>query len=133
MKEEDDEILGIALTKELCRICAKTFNGSIVMNTKLTKSNAKKIKKMHGKVMSYMKDPCLECQDMMKLGFVLIGVDEKKTTDVTSPYRNGNIYCVKQEVAEEIFKPNPPPKSGVAFIDFNILVQMEFPNVNTNS
>jgi len=131
--KQDDEILGIALIKELCRICARSFDGSIVMNNKLTKSNAKKIKAMHGKVMSYMKEPCQECQDMMKLGFVLIGVDEKKTTDVTSPYRNGNIYCVKQEVAEEIFKPNPPPESGVAFIDFNILVQMKFPNVNINS
>jgi len=131
--KQDDEILGIALIKELCRICARSFDGPIVMNNKLTKSNAKKIKAMHGKVMSYMKEPCQECQDMMKLGFVLIGVDEKKTTDVTSPYRNGNIYCVKQEVAEEIFKPNPPPESGVAFIDFNILVQMQFPNVNINS
>jgi hypothetical protein len=36
---------------------------------------------MNGKVIGYMKEPCKECQEMMKQGFLLIGVIGKLTED----------------------------------------------------
>lgn len=127
-----EETLGVALTKEACPICAKTVDGPIVMNTRLTKGEAKKVKELHGQVLNWMKEPCDECKDMMTKGFVLIGAVEKKTTDVTNPYRSGNIWCVKQEVAIQLFGENPP-KSGVAFIDVTVAEQIKLPGVNLNA
>ena len=128
-----DETLGVALTKEICPICAKTEDGPIIMNTRLSKHEAKKVNDMHGKVLQYMKEPCQECQELMKQGFILIGAVEKKTVDVTNPYRSGNIWVVKQEAADEIFKPHGAPKSGVAFIDVNVAQEIGLPNVNLNA
>ena len=128
----DDDILGVALTKELCKVCCKEMDGPIVMNTKLNKSSAKKVKEMHGKVISWAKELCPECQKMHELGFIFIGVDEKKTDDVTNPYRTSNIWCVKQEYAVTFFKPDEPPKSGVAFIDWRVAAQVGLPDVKTD-
>ena len=87
---------------------------------------------MHGKVMNYMKEPCDECKDLMTKGFVLIGAVEKKTTDVTNPYRSGNIWVVKQEVAIQLFGEKPPA-SGVAFIDVTVAEQIKLPGVNLDA
>ena len=130
---EKDNVLGVALVKELCNICCKEIDGPIVMNTKLNKSQAKKIEAMNGQVIGWSKEPCPECQAMKKLGFVLIGAVEKKTTDTTNPYRSGNIWVVKQQVAIDLFAPHPPPESGVAFIDVTVAAQMELPYVNLNA
>lgn len=128
-----EDILGVALTKEICPVCAKTEDGPIIMNKRLSKSEAKKVKALHGQALQYMKEPCVECKDMMSKGFVLIGAVEKKTTDVTNPYRSGNVWCVKQEVADTLFAPHPAPPSGVAFIDVTVAEQMKLPGVNLNA
>lgn len=130
---EEDKTLGVALVKEICPICAKLFDGPIIMNTKLTKANAKKVREMHGKALNYMQTPCTDCKELMSKGFVLIGAVEKKTTDTTNPYRSGNLWVVKQEVADRLFAPNPPPASGVAFIDINVAKEMELPDVNMSA
>ncbi len=123
-----DKKLGVALTKTLCSICAITeMDGDIVLNTVLTESNAKKVEDMHGKVVAWSKEPCPACQDMKSKGFVLIGVDEDRTDDVTNPWRTGNIWCVKQEAAEIIFAGQPVPESGVAFVDIKVCKQVGLP------
>ena len=128
-----DKKIGVALTKELCPICAKEIEGPIIMNTRLTESDAEKVEEMHGKVLDWSKTPCESCADMKSKGFVLIGAVEAKTTDATNPYRNGNIWVVKQQVADDLFKPHPAPKSGVAFIDVNVAQQLNLPNINLNA
>ena len=45
-------------------------------------------------------------------------------------YRSGNIWVVKQEVADALFAPHGAPKSGVAFVDVTIASQMQLPDVN---
>ena len=127
-----DDKLGVALVKELCPVCTKETEASIVMNTRLTKSNADKVKAMHnGNV--WAKELCPECLDMKSKGFIFIGAVEAKTEDATNPYRSGNIWVVKQEVAEEVFKPHGAPPSGVAFIDVTVAQQMDLPDVNINA
>lgn len=125
--------LGVALTKELCPVCTKEMEGPILINKKLTESAAKKVEDMHDQVIAWSKTLCDDCTDMKSKGFILIGAVEKKTTDVTNPYRSGNIWCVKQEVADNLFAPNPPPPSGISFIDVNVAHEMELPGVNLNA
>jgi hypothetical protein len=127
-----EDKFAVALTKEACPICAKTVDGPIVMNTRLTPGEARKVKELQGQVLNWMKEPCDDCKEMMTKGFVLIGAVEKKTTDVTNPYRSGNIWVVKQEVAIQLFGEKPPA-SGVAFIDVNVAEQIKLPGVNINA
>ncbi len=129
----DDKLFSAVLTKELCKVCAKEVDGAIIINTRLTKSNSKKVDELNGKVIGWAKDLCPECQKMHELGFIFIGVDEKKTDDVTNPYRTGNTWCLKQEAAINFFKPDEPPKSGIAFIDWRVAQQIGLPDVVTNA
>lgn len=127
-----DKKIGVALVHELCPICTKEMDSSILMNTKLSEKAATDVDKLNGTV-KWSPDLCEECRDMKSKGFVLIGAVESKTEDVTNPYRSGNIWVVAQEVAEELFAPHGAPKSGVAFVDVSIAAQMELPNVNLDA
>lgn len=129
----EDKKFAAALTKELCPICTKEMDGGIVVNTRLTTSDAKKVEAMHNQVIGWSKEPCDECKDMQTKGFILIGAVEAKTDDVTNPYRSGNIWCVAQKVADDLFAPHPAPKSGIAFIDVTVAEQMKLPGVNLNA
>ena len=110
-----DKTLGVALVHELCTVCTKEVSSPIVMNTRLSEKKAKEVGSMHDQNV-WSKELCPDCKKMKEMGFILIGAVEAKTTDVTNPYRSGNIYCVKPEAAEMIFKPNPIPESGVAIV-----------------
>ena len=124
--------LGVALVRELCPICAKETEQSILMNTKLGRKEATAVEKLHGNNM-WAKEICPDCKELKSKGFILIGAVEAKTTDTTNPYRSGNIWVVAQEAADQLFAPHPAPKSGVAFVDVNVAAQMELPDVNLNA
>ena len=124
--------LGVALVNELCPVCTKQVNGTVVLNTKLTEKAAKKVEEMHNQNV-WSKELCDECKEMKSKGFILIGAVEAKTNDATNPYRSGNIWCVKQEVAEQLFAPHGAPKSGIAFVDVTVAAQMQLPGVNLDA
>lgn len=120
------------LTRELCPVCTKEMDGDILLNTRLTEGEAKKVEAMHNQVVGWSKTLCPDCSDMKSKGFILIGAVEKKTKDVTNPYRSGNIWVVKEEVAVQLFGEKLPPQ-GIAFIDVTVAAQMELPDVNLNA
>lgn len=124
--------LGVALTKTLCPVCTKEMDGDILLNTRLTEGEAKKVEAMHNQVIGWSKTLCPDCSDMKSKGFILIGAVEAKTEDVTNPYRSGNIWVVKEEVAIQLFGEKLPPQ-GIAFIDVTVAQQMELPGVNLNA
>ena len=124
--------VGTALVHELCPVCTKEMDSSILINTKLSERAAADVEKLHGTV-KWSPEWCEDCKDMKTKGFILIGAVEAKTDDATNPYRSGNIWVVTQEVAEELFAPHGAPKSGVAFVDVTIASQMELPGVNLNA
>lgn len=124
--------IGVALVHELCPVCTKEMDGSIFINQKLSEKEAKKVEDMHGKVV-WSKELCPDCKEMKSQGFILIGAVEAKTEDATNPYRSGNIWCVKQEVADQLFAPHPAPPSGIAFVDVTVAAQMQLPNVNLDA
>lgn len=124
--------LGVALVKELCPVCTKETDASILINTKLTEGMAKKVEDLNGSV-KWASQLCPECKEMKSKGFILIGAVEAKTEDATNPYRSGNIWVVKHEVADKLFAPHEPPKSGIAFVDVTVAAQMELPGVNLDA
>ena len=124
--------VGTALVHELCPVCTKEMDSSILINTKLSERAAADVEKLHG-IVKWSPEWCEDCKDMKTKGFILIGAVEAKTDDATNPYRSGNIWVVTQEVAEELFAPHGAPKSGVAFVDVTIASQMELPGVNLNA
>lgn len=114
-----EKILGVALTKEACRLCGKEVDGPIVMNSRLTKNEAKKAEDLHGECIGYAEKPCEECQGLMKQGFLLIECDESKTEDHSNPWRTGRQWVIKQEAAKRIFQ-NADLSKGAAFIPIEV-------------
>ncbi len=125
--------LGRGLIRELCPVCTEETEASVLLNGKLSEGDPETVKKVNGGV-KWSPTFCAKCAKMKEDGlFILIGAVEAKTVDATAPYRSGNIWGVKQEVAIQLFAPHEPPKSGVAFIDVNVAAQMELPGVNLNA
>jgi hypothetical protein len=94
--------LGVALTKELCVVCNKESDGAILMNKVLTKSLAKKVEDMHGKVIGFSDKPCSECLEAVGDGVYIIEVNEQLTEDMSNPYRTGKQWGVKKEAIERM-------------------------------
>jgi len=111
--------LEVALTKEQCFICLKTYDGSIVMNTKLIESEAKKVKELHGKVVEIMKEPCAECKSYMKKGIILISVEEG--SDPKNPHRTGGWWVVKEDFVKRLLKDTPNKKMLPSILEQRVM------------
>jgi hypothetical protein len=65
-------------------------------------------------------EPCEKCAEYMKMGVILISVDEKKSTDMKNPYRSGGWVVIKDEwVLKAVTTPELQQsilKARVAFI-----------------
>lgn len=131
MKDKDN-VLGVALVMELCPICAVEIAGPIIMNTRLTKKNAKEVESMHGKVVGWSKEPCESCKELKKKGFILIGAVQAKSIEGKDPYRSGNIWVIHHEKAIEMFSPEYVLK-GAAFIDVLDAQKMGLPDVKLDA
>ena len=122
MKEKD--IIGTALVHENCPICGKKINEQIMMNSTLTEKNAEEIKSLHNKSVGYSEEPCDECKELKKQGFIFIEVDESKTEDKSNPYRTGNMWVIKKEAAERIITNKDIIDVGASFIDMIVAKQI---------
>lgn len=109
---------------ELCPVCTRKTGGDTIEIP---------VGDYHRHNVIWSRDLCAECLGMKSKGFILIGAVEDKTTDATNPYRSGNVWCVDHSVAEEVFKPHPPPASGIAFIDVKVAQAMALPGVNIDA
>ena len=89
----NDDIFGVAIPK--CYFCGKDKN-EIIMTTLLTKENARKVKKAHGKVID--KTPCDECKKYMEQGVILIEVK-----DDDPEYRLGGFVVITEDGIKNIF------------------------------
>lgn len=101
--------LEVAIVNEICPICCKETGHSLVMNTLLNESHAKKVKEMHGKTIGFS-DPCEECQGHLDNGYIaLLGIDPEKssaedgTVKLENIYRTDKFVWLKKDTAEEVF------------------------------
>ena len=97
MKESNFEV---SLAKETCPVCAKQFDGPIIMNSLLTPNMAKKVKELNGKSIGFLEKPCNTCKEYMDQGVVVIGVDPERSDDIKNPWRTGAFVVVKDDFFE---------------------------------
>ena len=117
----EEKKLGIAIVKYVCPICGQINEdaSSIVMNTRLTKADAKKVEEMHDKVVGYSDKPCKECQKILDHGaFFVIGIDLEKSDDMKNPWKTGHLVGIKK--ASEFYQHLPEEYKGknALFMDY---------------
>jgi len=110
------ENFAVSLAKELCIVCCKEMDGPILINKRLTKKDAERVKNLNGKVIGWSEKLCDDCNDMKEKGFIFIGYDSSKTDDRNNPWRTGNIWVVKKEAARNMLDEKTYNK-GFVFID----------------
>ena len=120
--------LGVALVKEACFVCAAIYDGSIVMNTRLSPTQAKKVEELNGQVVGYLPEPCEKCKELMSKGFLLVGIIEEKSDDKSNPYRSGNQWVVTNDYASRLLEKEPDILTrGWSFIDIEIAKTIGLP------
>lgn len=99
-----DVKIGTALVHEVCLICGKPMNESIVINQKLTTKEAKKVEKLNGKAIGISKDACDECLKFKDTAIFCIAIDEEKS-DKNNFYRTGRISGITKNF--KLFTEHP--------------------------
>lgn len=73
-------------------------------------------------------EPCSECQEHMKTGIILIGVDEEQTQDLQNPCRSGHFLVVTEDCIRRLFKTKALVESvldkRIAFVDRRIAEEL---------
>lgn len=122
--------LETAIVYELCLLCGKKHNESIIMNCLLTKKEADKIKSLHNEAVSYSKKPCKECQENTKEAFMFISYDEEKSDMDNIPeglYRTGHIVGTKKDIplVQKFVKEHQPKTldTGYIFFPYQLMIQ----------
>ena len=117
----EEKKFGTAIVKYVCPICGQINEdaSAIVMNTRLTKADAKKVEEMHDKVVGYSDRPCKECQKIIDQdAFFVIGIDPEKSDDMKNPWRTGHLVGIKK--ASEFYQHLPKEYKGkdALFMDY---------------
>ena len=109
-----ENTIGVALTK--CYFCGA--DSDIILNQRLTVSEARKVEAMHGKVVSM--DPCPKCAEYMKRGIVLIGIDPDKSEPgwnkggrIPNPHRTGHYIVITEKGFKHAFTEGPAAAFGL--------------------
>ena len=123
----EEKKFGTAIVKYVCPICGQINEdaSSIVMNTRLTKADAKKVEEMHNKVVGYSDKPCKECQKILDQdAFFVIGIDPEKSDDMKNPWRTGHLVGIKK--ASEFYQHLPEEYKGknALFMDYRKMRQL---------
>lgn len=111
--------LYVGMVHELCPICGKSMNHSVILNTKLTKKCAEQIKEIDGKAIKFSKDACEECSKHKDECIYVIGIDSDKSdnSSMQGLYRTGQVVGIRKDF--KLFKDYPEfvlkTKNGVEF------------------
>jgi len=65
----------------------------------------RRLRKVIPRLACYNKRPCTKCEEHMKLGIILISVDEKLSTDKDNPYRTGGWVVIKEDAIRRMVNP----------------------------
>lgn len=91
--------LGVGIIYELCPICGKNANSSIIMNKVLRPKYAKQIEELNGKAIGFSKDACEECTKHKDECIYVIGIDPDKSdnSSIQGLYRTGQIVGIRKD------------------------------------
>ncbi len=96
--------LAVGIVHEICPICGKPMNETIIMNNKLTPKYAKQVEEANGKAIGYSKDACKECLKYKDDVVFCIAINEDKSK-LNNPYRTGQLVGVRKDFQLFIDKP----------------------------
>lgn len=96
--------IGVACVHEICPICGKPINESIIINSKIGPKYAKEVEEANGKAIDYSRDACKECLKYKDDAVFCIAIDETKSKP-NNPYRTGQIVGVRKDFQLFIDKP----------------------------
>lgn len=97
-----DDKFAVALTR--CYYCGES--NEIILNRKLTKPMAAKVKEVDGKVLTM--NPCTKCEEYMKEGVILITIDPYKSDAgwekeaMPNPFRTGGFFVIKDDAFKDM-------------------------------
>jgi len=105
---------------ELCPVCAKKHNESILLDKRLKKSIEK------DNFLGW--NLCNEHKFQREKGFdFLVAIDESKSSlpyKLTNIYRTGSVIAVKTKVYQDIFNQKPP-ENGLSFCDEDSIKKLQ--------
>lgn len=96
--------ISAAIVHEICPICGKPMNESILMNSKIGPKYAKQVEEINGKAIGYSKDACEECLKYKDDAVFCIAIDEAKSKS-NNLYRTGQLVGVRKDFQLFIDKP----------------------------
>lgn len=70
--------LAVGIVHEICPICGRPMNETIIMNSKLTPKYAKQVEEANGKAIGFSKDACEKCTKYKDECIYVIGIDPAK-------------------------------------------------------
>ena len=108
MEKQKNNEIGVALVKEACPGCLTEMDGGLIMNRKIgNKAANKRLNDMNGKVVGIADHFCEECEEWSKKGIIIITVDEKKTDDISNPWRTGGFFVLKDDYIKKLMDESP--------------------------
>lgn len=96
--------IGTALVHEVCPICGKPMNKSIIINQKLTAKEAKKVEDLNGKAIGISRNACEDCLKFKDTAVFCIAIDEEKS-ELNNFYRTGRISGISKNF--KLFTEHP--------------------------
>lgn len=88
--------LAIGIVHEICPICGKPMNETIIMNSKLTPKYAKQVEEFNGKAIGYSANACEECAKYKDICTFCVSIDVKRS-EPNNPYRTGQIIGLNKD------------------------------------
>lgn len=91
--------LAVSIVHEICPVCGKPMNDTIIMNSKLTPKYAKQVEEINGKAIGISKDACEECTKHKDECIYVIGIDSSRSDskNIEGIYRTGHIVGVRKD------------------------------------
>lgn len=99
--------LSAGIVYELCPICGKSVNSSIIINKILRPKYAKQIEELNGKAIGFSKDACEECSKHKDKCIYVISIDSSKSDSksLEGLYRTGQIVGIRKDF--QLFVDHP--------------------------
>lgn len=116
-----------------CPICGRVADSAIIMNSRLTKKDAEKVKELNNKTVDWSENACKECASHKDECIYVVEIDAKKS-EQNNPYRTGMYWGVRKDFA--LFVDHPEyilkTKDGVqfCFMDKEVAYQIGLPHEN---
>lgn len=106
----------VALVNYACPICCKPAGNSIIMNSRLTEKDAKKIKELNNKTVDWCENACDECTAHKDDCIYVIEIDSDKS-ESNNPYRTGMYWGIRKDFPLFVERPEYilKTKNGVQF------------------